>query len=100
MTPYRVYITPEALAEIKILPGMIRQRIRSTIKSLAGLPHPPQSKRLNFDLPDRQLFRIRMDNWRIIYAITDSENVIDVLAVRKRPPYDYGDLTQLLQEIE
>lgn len=30
MSPYRVYITPEALAEIKDLPGNIRQRIRQT----------------------------------------------------------------------
>jgi mRNA interferase RelE/StbE len=49
---------------------------------------------------DRQLFRIRLVNWRIIYAVTESENAVDVLAVRKRPPYDYGDLGQLLEEIE
>ena len=29
-----------------------------------------------------------------------SDSVIDVLAVRKRPPYDYGDLTLLLDELE
>ena len=55
---------------------------------------------MQFNNPDRQLFRIRLDNWRIIYAVTESDNAIDVLAVRKRPPYDYGDLEQLLEELE
>ena len=32
------------------------------------------------------------------YAITETEAVVDVLAVRKRPPYDYGDLESLLAD--
>jgi hypothetical protein len=31
-----------------------------------------------------------------VYALTEVEQVVDVLAVRKRPPYDYGDLSALL----
>ena len=84
MSQYRVYVTPEALAEIKDLPGNIRQRIRQAIKGLAHQPNFAQSKQLQFNIPDRQLFRIRLDNWRIIYAVTESENAIDVLAGRKR----------------
>ena len=99
MIQYRVYITLEALAEIKDLPGNIRPRIRQTVKALANHPHPTQSKQLQFNDPDRQLFRLRMDNWRVVYAITETEKVIDVLAVRKRPPYDYGDLEQLLEDL-
>jgi mRNA interferase RelE/StbE len=100
MSQYRVYVTSEALAEIKDLPGNIRQRIRQTIKGLAHQPDPAQSKQLQFTNTDRRLFRIRLDNWLIVYAVTESENAIDVLAVRKRPPYDYGDLAQLLEELE
>jgi hypothetical protein len=29
---------------------------------------------------------------------TEAEKAVDVLAIRKRPPYDYGDLAQLLEE--
>ena len=100
MSQFRVYVTPEALAEIKDLPGNVRQRIRQAIKELVRQPHPKQSKQLQFDDPDHQLFRIRMDTWRIVYAVTESDCVIDVLAVRKRPPYDYGDLALLLDEPE
>jgi len=35
-----------------------------------------------------------------VYAVTEADKTIDVLAVRKRPPYDYGDLDQLLGRAE
>jgi mRNA interferase RelE/StbE len=35
-----------------------------------------------------------------VYAVTETGKTIDVLAVRKRPPYDYGDLDQLLGRAE
>lgn len=28
------------------------------------------------------------------------EKIIDFLVIRKRPPYDYGDLQQLLESLE
>jgi mRNA interferase RelE/StbE len=33
-----------------------------------------------------------------VYAITEADEAVDVLAVRKRPPYDYGDLESLLKD--
>lgn len=100
MSAYRVYITPEALAEVKDLPGNIRQRVRESIRSLAKQPRPAHSKALQFNEPERLLFRLRLDHWRIVYVVTEADNVVDVLAIRKRPPYDYGDLSILLEEIE
>jgi mRNA interferase RelE/StbE len=49
--------------------------------------------------PARELRRIRLERWRIVYAITEVDRAIDVLTVRKRPPYDYGDLERLLADI-
>jgi len=43
-----------------------------------------------------ELRRIRLDRWRIVYIINEDDESVDVLAVRKRPPYDYGDLSTLL----
>jgi mRNA interferase RelE/StbE len=100
LSRYRVFVTPQALKEIKDLPGHIRQRVKSAVKELASQPRPPQSKLLESNIPNHDLFRLRLDNWRLVYAITNSENVIDILAVRKRPPYDYGDLEHLIDEIE
>lgn len=28
---------------------------------------------------------------------TEADKIVDVLTVRKRPPYDYGDLEQLIE---
>ena len=106
MSRYTVYIIPEAFEEVKDLPGNIRQRIKRAIRSLGENAKPPESKILDIteiapDLePERLLMRIRINRWRIVYAITESEKAIDVLAVRKRPPYDYQDLEQLLNKIK
>ena len=100
MSRYKVYITPRAFKEIKALPGNIRQRVRSAIGEFADDPRPSQGKPLNVPNLDRELWRIRLDRWRVVYAITDEDQIVDVLAVRKRPPYDYGDLEQLLTDIK
>jgi mRNA interferase RelE/StbE len=67
---------------------------------LSDNPRPPQSKRLDLPEVDAEVWRLRLDNWRILYAIDESEQIVDVLAVRKRPPYDYGDLEKLLEDLE
>lgn len=105
MSEYRVYVTPAALREVKELPGHVRQRVRRAIDDLAANPHPPESSALDLsgiELPRAvgcEVRRIRIDKWRVLYAVTEAENVIDVLAIRKRPPYDYGDLNQLLDGV-
>jgi mRNA interferase RelE/StbE len=96
---YTVYITPQALREIKELPGHIRQRVKRAIDKLADHPYPPSSKALDVPNVDYEVWRLKLDKWRVVYAITESELTIDILTVRKRPPYDYGDLTQLLAGI-
>ncbi len=99
MTGYTVYVLPEAWQELKELPGSMRQRIRKVIDGLAHEPRPAQSKQLDVSGFAGELRRLRLDRWRILYAISDAERAVDVLAVRKRPPYDYGDLAELLARL-
>jgi mRNA interferase RelE/StbE len=98
VTKYLVHITPAAWKEMKALPGHMRQRVRKAVDALADDPRPAKSKAL--DIPDLpiEIRRLRVDRWRIVYAVTDSGETVDVLAVRKRPPYDYGDLESLLKD--
>lgn len=100
MNSYKVYVIPNAFKEIKSLPGHIRQRVRCAISELAANPRPPQSKVLSFPDVDKELRRLRLDKWRVLYAISEEEQTVDVFAVRQRPPYDYGDLETLLGDIE
>jgi mRNA-degrading endonuclease RelE of RelBE toxin-antitoxin system len=119
VSQYTVYITPTAWDEVHDLPGHMRQRVRRAIAALADEPRPAESKALGNprleegsdvqgtttsaeDQPRaaaRELRRIRLDHWRIVYAITAVDQAIDILTVRKRPPYDYGDLERLLSGI-
>lgn len=106
MSPYAVYVTPSALREVKDLPGHVRQRVKRAIDDLATNPHPPGSKTLDLSgtevraVAECEVCRLRIENWRLVYTITEAEKAVDVLAARKRPPYDYGDLQDLLKEVE
>ncbi len=97
---YQIDVSPTVQKTIRRLPGNVRQRIRRTIKNLAQDPRPPRSKELDFPLAFAEPRRLRLERWRIIYAIIETDvNLVAVVAVRKRPPYDYADLTELFADI-
>lgn len=88
------------------LPGDVRQRVRRAIDDLAQEARPPTSKGLT--LPEGldskirtewEVRRIKLDDWRIVYAVSEAWHEIAVLSVRQRPPYDYHDLADLLAEL-
>ena len=100
MSDYKLYVTPACFKEIKSLPGHVRQRVRKEIGDLANDPRPPHSKALNVPDIAVELRRLRLNKWRVLYAITEADKPVDVFAVRKRPPYDYGDLEELIEGID
>lgn len=106
MSLYEIFITPQAWRELKALPGHMRQRARREIDGLAATPRPPASKALDVPMPAEdeprsyELRRLRIERWRVVYAVTEETRLIDVLTVQKRPPYDYGNLSDLLQQLE
>lgn len=44
-----------------------------------------------------ELRRIRLESWRIVYLVESENELVSVLAVRKRPPYRYEDLDRLIK---
>jgi hypothetical protein len=44
--------------------------------------------------------RVRVDPWRLVFAVNDAELWVWVLALRQRPPYDYADLAELVRKIQ
>ena len=102
MAFYKVEIDGRARKEIRRLPGNVRQRIIRILRSLEQKPRPYTSRDLDLEkagieLESRsELRRIRVASWRVIYLIEDEWDLITVLAVRKRPPYQYDDLSDLL----
>jgi mRNA interferase RelE/StbE len=61
-------------------------------------PRPAKSKALDLLSVPVEVRRLRLDRWRIANAIDEDDEIVDVLAFRKRPPYDYGDLETLLRD--
>ncbi len=98
MSRYTVYITPRALRELKDLRGHMRQRVKRAISDLKDEPRPTTSKQLTTSEFEHELRRLRLDKWRVVYTIVESDSAVDVLAIRKRPPYDYGDLEKILSQ--
>ena len=86
------------------MPGNVRQLIFREIQALEGETRPHSSRGMkstkNFKIPkDIWLRRIRMDRWQVVYVIEQDLLLVTVLAVRKRPPYQYEDLEELLKEV-
>ena len=102
MGSYRVEITNAAKREIRNIPGHIRPLIFREIRSLEKEIYPHTSKGMrstkNFKIPKGiEMRRIRIDRWRIIYIIEREQSLVTVLAIRKRPPYQYNDLEELFE---
>ena len=99
----QVWIDPDALQELKKSPGNVRQRLHRLALALGDEPRPSGSKGLTPPeaWPEHlELRRLRIEAWRILYVIDVEWNLITILAVRKRPPYDYKDLQELLDKLK
>lgn len=105
MASYQVSVTAAVRAEVRALPGNFRQRILRLFRDLEREPRPPTSKALDtsalvdLDLAGIDARRVRVEGWRVIYAINNEDKRVTVLAVRRRPPYQYDDLQKLLEEL-
>ena len=104
MTRRELWLEPEVHAVPKRLPGNVRQRLMRAIDGLADDPRPPRSRTLDvsgLDVPPGvTLHRLRIERWRIVYAVNDDEGWAWVLGIRRRPPYDYEDLEALIARLE
>lgn len=100
---YDVFIEPDVHRDRTRLPGNVRQRVRSVINGLAADPRPTSSEVLDssgIDVPEGvEVRRYRLDPWRVVYAVNDESRWVWVLAVRRRPPYDYADVAELVARI-
>lgn len=96
---YRVWVDQQAIAEVRKAPGNMRQRIKRAMIALGDSPRPDESRSLEWPPERFEARRLRIGSWRSVYAVDDGDRWVWVLAVRRRPPYDYGDLARLLDRI-
>lgn len=97
---YKIWMHPDVHPTRKKLPGKIRQCITRIIKSLGQEPHPSNSISLSLtdtaEFTDWDVRRIRVDEWRIVYAVNENWHEISILTIQKRPPYDYENIEELI----
>jgi mRNA-degrading endonuclease RelE of RelBE toxin-antitoxin system len=105
MASYRVEVTEEARREVRQLPGNVRQRVVRLLRALEAEPRPESSRpldtaKLGIALePGTEPRRIRLASWRLVYVVEDKSTLVSVLAIRKRPPYQYDDLEELIRSV-
>ncbi len=103
-TTYRLWIEPEVHSVRESLPGNIRQRVRRLLNELVADPRPSATKALDvseLDVPATiEIRRVRLEHWRVLYAVNDQEGWVWALGIYRRPPYQYEDLQELVSKLQ
>jgi len=81
MSNYRLYINVSAQKELDALQDVLFERIKKKIEALAAMPRPSGVKKLK---GYKNYWRIRIGDYRVIYAIDDALAQIDVVRVAHR----------------
>lgn len=77
---YKVRIVHSAEKEMDRLPRAIHTRISSKILSLENNPRPRGAKRLS----DREEYRLRISDYRVLYTVDDKNNAVTIFAIGHR----------------
>ncbi|MEQ1680066.1 MAG: type II toxin-antitoxin system RelE/ParE family toxin [Nitrospira sp.] len=78
---YQIEFSRQADRQFRNLPSQIQQRLRSRIDSLVTTPCPHGAEKLS---GTDQLYRIRVGDYRIVYAVEDERLLVLVVKVGHR----------------
>lgn len=81
MAAYEVLFARSARKELEDIEVRFAIQILKKIEELSISPRPTGSKKLK---GEKDLWRLRVDNYRVIYSISDSDKLIDVSVIRHR----------------
>ena len=81
MADYSISFAKSARKELEGLDTVVVQRVFPKIEALAKQPRPPGCRKLE---GFKNLWRIRIGDYRVIYSIDDDKRIIDITGVRHR----------------
>lgn len=81
MSDYSITFASTAVKELDNLQTQLFRRIFPRIEALAKNPRPPGSSKLS---GEKNRWRIRVGDYRVIYSIDDQAQIVDVVRVRHR----------------
>ena len=77
---YGIFILRSAQKGLALLPVELYEKVRDAIRELSQVPRPVGSKKLTA----RDGWRIRVNDYRVVYEIDDKEKTVTILAVKHR----------------
>lgn len=80
MDSYSIQIKRAAEKELRELTSSDLRRITGKIRALSGNPRPVGSEKLS----DREQYRIRQGDYRIVYEIDDAQRLINIVKIGNR----------------
>jgi mRNA interferase RelE/StbE len=81
LSTYTVEVKPSARRELEELPDNVLARVIRRLESLSRSPRPAGCKKLK---GRKDLWRIRVGDWRVIYTIDDAVKLVSVTRVAHR----------------
>jgi mRNA interferase RelE/StbE len=78
---YTVEFSPSAARQFKALPKKDKVRIKTRIDALAENPYPADTKKLT---NEKDLYRIRAGDYRVIYTVQNKQLLILVVKIGHR----------------
>ncbi len=88
---YKLLLHPRVEKQLSKIPKKNARSLADKIRALKENPRPEQSKHL-----DRQMYRLRDGDYRVIYAVFDDDEVVFVGKVARRNEKTYRDMKGLL----
>lgn len=86
MCDYLIVVARSAQKDLDSLPTEISSRLYPRIEALANEPRPDGCRKLK---GEKNSWRIRVGDYRVIYSIDDETRSIDIIKVRhRREVYD------------
>ena len=79
--PWQVILLREPKKILARVPADLRRRLLAALHGLAADPRPVGCKRLK---GYEELYRVRVGDWRVTYAVKDAELIILVIEIAPR----------------
>jgi mRNA interferase RelE/StbE len=81
MDEYQILFARSARKELEALPQRLGDRVLRRIEALGANPRPSGCRKLS---GSDNLWRVRVGEQRVVYAVDDAQRLVDVIAVRHR----------------
>ena len=78
---HRLLFSPAAVRDFRALPRDVQTRLKPRIDALANDPRPSGCRKLS---GEDELYRIRVGDYRVLYAVRDQVLVVLVVRVGNR----------------